>query len=100
MLGTIRASFGHLVDTKQYQGMSALQEADVVSPADLPAEDLSQRQIKENLERFEHLFGTDEDAFEQPTTSRRELWSYYLYYNGTLNTNRLGHDTYGYQHRG
>jgi hypothetical protein len=45
-------------------------------------EDSKDKQIRENLERFEHLFGTDEDAFEQPTTSRRELWSYYLYYNG------------------
>jgi hypothetical protein len=41
-----------------------------------------QRAIKQNLERFEHLFGTDEDAYIQPTTSRKELWSYYLYYNG------------------
>lgn len=57
-------------------------EIDVVGPADLTTKDPNKRQIKENLERFEHLFGTDEDAFEQPTTSRRELWSYYLYYNG------------------
>ena len=37
--------------------------------------------IKENLEKYEQLFGADEDAFEQPTTTRKELWSYYLYYN-------------------
>ncbi|RAH45036.1 uncharacterized protein BO95DRAFT_443491 [Aspergillus brunneoviolaceus CBS 621.78] len=30
---------------------------------------------------IEHVFGA-EDTFEQPTTTRRELWSYYLYYNG------------------
>ncbi|KAH8426916.1 uncharacterized protein LDX57_004639 [Aspergillus melleus] len=30
---------------------------------------------------FERLFRAEE-AYEQPTTSRRELWSYYLYYNG------------------
>lgn len=35
-----------------------------------------------NLVEFERLFGVDEDAYEQPTTTRRELWSYYLYYNG------------------
>ncbi|KAJ5550988.1 hypothetical protein N7461_005686 [Penicillium sp. DV-2018c] len=34
------------------------------------------------LEEYERLFGVDEDAYEQPTTTRRELWSYYLYYNG------------------
>ncbi|KAH8705353.1 hypothetical protein BGW36DRAFT_12219 [Talaromyces proteolyticus] len=31
---------------------------------------------------FVHQFGVDEDAYEQPTTSRKELWAYYLYYNG------------------
>ena len=39
------------------------------------------KEIKENLEKYEQLFGADEDAFEQPTTTRKELWSYYLYYN-------------------
>lgn len=39
------------------------------------------KQIKENLEKYEQLFGADEDAYDQPTTSRKELWSYYLYYN-------------------
>lgn len=39
------------------------------------------KQIKENLQRYEQLFGADEDAFDQPTTTRKELWSYYLYYN-------------------
>lgn len=40
------------------------------------------QKLRHNLEQFEQLFGTDEDAFEQPTTTRKELWSYYLYYNG------------------
>lgn len=34
------------------------------------------------LEEYERLFAVDEDAYEQPTTTRKELWSYYLYYNG------------------
>ena len=34
------------------------------------------------LDEYEQLFGVDEDAYEQPTTTRKELWSYYLYYNG------------------
>jgi hypothetical protein len=34
------------------------------------------------LEEYEQLFGVDEDAYEQPTTTRKELWAYYLYYNG------------------
>ena len=42
------------------------------------------KQIQENLKEFEQLFGADKDAFEQPTTTRRELWSYYLYYNVSL----------------
>jgi hypothetical protein len=43
--------------------------------------DLKAKQIRENLEKYEQLFGADEDAFDQPTTTRKELWSYYLYYN-------------------
>lgn len=39
-------------------------------------------EIRENVERYAQLFGADEDAFDQPTTTRKELWSYYLYYNG------------------
>lgn len=39
-------------------------------------------QLLSNLQEFERLFDVDEDAYEQPTTTRRELWSYYLYYNG------------------
>ena len=42
------------------------------------------KQIKENLEKYEQLFGADEDAFVQPTTTRKELWSYYLYYNVSI----------------
>ncbi|BDD56917.1 hypothetical protein MAP00_002332 [Monascus purpureus] len=42
----------------------------------------AQDQNRSNVEEFERLFGVDEDAFEQPTTTRKELWSYYLYYNG------------------
>ncbi|KAE8373153.1 hypothetical protein BDV26DRAFT_285341 [Aspergillus bertholletiae] len=30
---------------------------------------------------LDHLFRAEED-YDQPTTSRKELWSYYLYYNG------------------
>lgn len=40
------------------------------------------REIREGLKRYEELFGVDEEAFEQPTTTRRELWSYYAYCNG------------------
>ncbi|KAJ5594855.1 uncharacterized protein N7459_001063 [Penicillium hispanicum] len=37
---------------------------------------------RHTLAEYEQLFGVDEDAYEQPTTTRKELWSYYLYYNG------------------
>lgn len=39
-------------------------------------------QARNILEEYERLFGVDEDAYEQPTTTRKELWAYYLYYNG------------------
>ncbi|KAJ5094109.1 hypothetical protein N7456_009970 [Penicillium angulare] len=39
-------------------------------------------QPRATLQEYERLFGVDEDAYEQPTTTRKELWSYYLYYNG------------------
>lgn len=42
----------------------------------------SATQPHSTLEEYERLFGVDEDAYEQPTTTRKELWSYYLYYNG------------------
>ncbi|KAE8319208.1 autophagy-related protein Atg22B2 [Aspergillus transmontanensis] len=32
-------------------------------------------------DELDHLFRAEED-YDQPTTTRRELWSYYLYYNG------------------
>ena len=45
------------------------------------------KKIKENLQKYEQLFGADEDAFVQPTTTRKELWSYYLYYNVSSDSN-------------
>jgi hypothetical protein len=56
-----------------------------VTAAGPDIEDTKSKQIKENLQKYEQLFGADEDAFEQPTTTRKELWSYYLYYNVSPN---------------
>ncbi|KAJ5643929.1 uncharacterized protein N7484_006436 [Penicillium longicatenatum] len=39
-------------------------------------------QPSDTQQEYERLFGVDEDAYDQPTTTRKELWSYYLYYNG------------------
>jgi len=68
-------------------GMSS--QNDAVSPqvtaAGPDVEDTKAKQIKKNLQKYEQLFGADEDAFEQPTTTRKELWSYYLYYNVSPN---------------
>lgn len=55
--------------------------------ADLPLQvandpDTKTTEISDNVERYVRLFGADEDSFSQPTTIRKELWSYYLYYNG------------------
>lgn len=44
--------------------------------------------IKKNLNKYEQLFGIDEESSTQPTTSRNELWSYYLYYNVSANLPR------------
>lgn len=41
--------------------------------------------IKKNLNKYEQLFGIDEESSCQPTTSKKELWSYYLYYNVSAN---------------
>lgn len=43
---------------------------------------MSQQQAQSNREEYEQFFGVDESAGQQPITTRRELWSYYLYYNG------------------
>jgi hypothetical protein len=43
-----------------------------LTSVDLGASNAEQRLARENLEEFEHLFGLDEDAYDQPTTSR---WS-------------------------
>lgn len=49
-------------------------------------------QLQVSLEEYERLFGVDEDACEQPTTTRKELWSYYLYYNGMETSHRARED--------
>lgn len=41
-------------------------------------------QPRDTQQEYERLFGVDEDAYDQPTTTRKELWSYYLYYNGMI----------------
>ncbi|GAQ04298.1 hypothetical protein ALT_1619 [Aspergillus lentulus] len=43
---------------------------------------ITAQEVQSTRDDFERLFGVDEHSYEQPTTTRRELWSYYLYYNG------------------
>lgn len=45
-------------------------------------ETMPQQPTQPNRDEYERLFGIDDFLDEQPTTTRRELWSYYLYYNG------------------
>ena len=52
-----------------------------VTPGTIDIDETKAKEIKENLQKYEQLFGADEDAFVQPTTTRKELWPYYLYYN-------------------
>ncbi len=42
---------------------------------------MTAQEVQSTRDDFERLFGV-EHSYEQPTTTRRELWSYYLYYNG------------------
>ncbi|ESZ97147.1 autophagy-related protein Atg22B2 [Sclerotinia borealis F-4128] len=44
--------------------------------------DTKSHRIKKNLDKYEQLFGIDESSSDQPTTTSKELWSYYLYCNG------------------
>ncbi|GIC87084.1 uncharacterized protein Aud_003465 [Aspergillus udagawae] len=43
---------------------------------------ITAQEVQSTRDDFERLFGVDEHLYDQPTTTRRELWSYYLYYNG------------------
>lgn len=45
---------------------------------------ITAQEVQSTRDDLERLFGVDEQLYEQPTTTRRELWSYYLYYNGEL----------------
>lgn len=42
-----------------------------------------QQERPPSRDELDHLFRAEED-YDQPTTTRKELWSYYLYYNGEL----------------
>jgi hypothetical protein len=39
-------------------------------------------EAEQEQDEYDHLFGAEQDSFDAPTTTRKELWSYYLYYNG------------------
>lgn len=39
-------------------------------------------QIEADQDEYDRLFTAEVDSLDVPTTTRRELWSYYLYYNG------------------
>lgn len=43
---------------------------------------MTQQQSQGSQDDYTRLFGDGEPPDEQPTTTRKELWSYYLYYNG------------------
>ncbi|KAI9830541.1 MAG: hypothetical protein M1819_005499 [Sarea resinae] len=66
-----------MTDSKVKNSVAVTSELD-----DLDWSDAEHREIRANVQSYQHLFGADEDAFDQPTTTRKELWSYYLYYNG------------------
>lgn len=39
-------------------------------------------EAEQEQDEYDRLFGAEQDSFDAPTTTRKELWSYYLYYNG------------------
>jgi len=41
-------------------------------------------ELRKNLNKYNQLFGAHEEDLEQPTTTQKELWSYYLYYNVSI----------------
>lgn len=41
---------------------------------------------KKDLDKYQKMFSIDEDSFDQPATTRKELWSYYLYSNVRVNS--------------
>ncbi|KAJ9216201.1 hypothetical protein DTO166G4_2133 [Paecilomyces variotii] len=55
---------------------------ETVAPTDPNLPCSKQNRIRQNIEEYEQLFGVEEEAYSQPTTTKKELWSYYLYYNG------------------
>ncbi|KAE8366839.1 autophagy-related protein Atg22B2 [Aspergillus caelatus] len=61
----------------------ATQESpDSTSKADVTVQGIVPQQERlPSRDELDHLFRAKED-YEQPTTTRKELWSYYLYYNG------------------
>lgn len=56
-------------------------ETDACLSSSVPVK-VPQQQPHQAQEEYDRLFGADDISDEQPTTTRRELWSYYLYYNG------------------
>ncbi|OGM41032.1 autophagy-related protein Atg22B2 [Aspergillus bombycis] len=55
---------------------------DSTSKANVTVQDIvPQQERPTSRDELDHLFRAEED-YDQPTTTRKELWSYYLYYNG------------------
>lgn len=52
----------------------------VVTP--VSEQPVDSNQLRNNNEQYSRLSSAGEDAYQQPSTTRKELWSYYLYYNG------------------
>ncbi|KNG87691.1 autophagy-related protein Atg22B2 [Aspergillus nomiae NRRL 13137] len=54
---------------------------DSTSKANVTVQGIVPQQERPRRDELDHLFRAEED-YDQPTTTRKELWSYYLYYNG------------------
>lgn len=56
-----------------------------------PVDETKTDELRKKLDQYERLFRVDENALRQPTTTRRELWSYYLYYNASASSQLSEH---------
>ena len=78
---TLQPSFKIMADPIQ----ESTKDGELISKSNTAVQlEATPAQPRHALREYERLFKLDEEAYEQPTTTKKELWSYYLYYNGKL----------------
>jgi hypothetical protein len=85
---SIHLGFAYTLLIHLRQLSSQLLEEENVSYENMTANEAADRstsvESSEPDHEYDRLFRTEEeDGFDAPTTTRREIWAYYLYYNGS-----------------